>query len=62
MTSGISQGLLLGQAVFNISVSDTDSGNFNKFADNTNLYDVVNMLRKEVPSRGTLTGLKSGPV
>lgn len=52
---------MLGQAVFNISVSDTDSGNFKKFADNTNLYDVVNMLRKEVPSRGTLTGLKSGP-
>ena len=52
--------------VFNIFVGDMDSGiedTLNKFTNETKLHGVVDMLEgRDVPSRGTLTGLRGGPV
>lgn len=50
MTSGIPQGLVLGPAQLNSLVDDMNSGMermFSRFADNTDLFGVVNTEGKE---------------
>ena len=64
--SGIPQGSILGLVLFNIFVSDMDSGiecTLGKFGDDTKLCGTVDTLEgRDVPSRGSWTGLRGGPV
>jgi len=51
--------------LLSIFVSDMDSGTectFRKFVDDTELCGAVDRLREGMPSRGTSTDLKGGPV
>jgi len=60
VTSDVSQRSVLGAVLFNIFVSDMDSGieyTFSKFASDTKLSSAVNMLGG---TRGTLTDLRGG--
>ena len=64
--SGIPQRSILGPALSNIFVNNMDSGTectLSKCADNTKLCDAVDKLEgRDVPSRGTWTRLRGGPV
>jgi len=52
-------------ALFHISVGDTDSGTectLSEYADDTSCVVQLTCWREGMPSRGTFTGLRGGPV
>jgi len=62
--SGIPQELMLGPVLFNV-VGIVGSGiecTLSKFADDTKLSDAVNVLGEGMPSKGTWTGWRGGPM
>jgi len=64
-TSDVPQGSVLGPALFDIFGGDMESGierTLSKFAVSTKLCGAVETLEEGMASRGTLTGLRSGPV
>lgn len=63
--SSVPQGPILGPLLFNVFISDMDRGiecTLSKTAEGTKLTTAIETPVQRVPSRGILTGLRSGPM